>query len=141
MIQTWLMRRSVRMPDAGAARQRFAHEFVGVQAALHQNVGVAFAHQGHRLFGGGMAVRHVDQLKALQVHFQFVGQLGQPGGGGDQNGSGDAVVGCLHRAQQRFAAAGVGHGHRQRAQANGLLEDVGKSMFVASHCVLPQALM
>jgi hypothetical protein len=31
--------------DAGIARQYFAHKFVSVQAALHQDVGIAFACQ------------------------------------------------------------------------------------------------
>ena len=44
-----------------------AHELVGVQAALHQELGLASADQLHGLDGGGMAVRRVDDLERRDV--------------------------------------------------------------------------
>ena len=55
MMKQWLMRRAVRMPPV--ARHHGAHQFVGVQAALHQRLGVAAAHLLDRLRRRIVAVR------------------------------------------------------------------------------------
>ena len=55
------MRRAVRSPVSRATTAR--HQLVGVQAALHQRLGLALAHQLHRLGGGRLAVRRVDDLE------------------------------------------------------------------------------
>ena len=60
-MKTWLMRRPVRRPVSRGHDR--AQQFVGVQAALHQQFGLALANQFDRLGGRGMAVRHVDDLQ------------------------------------------------------------------------------
>ena len=59
------MRRAVRRP--GLARDHRAHQLVGVQAALHQRLGLAFAHELDRLRGRRVAVRRVDDLDSLEM--------------------------------------------------------------------------
>ena len=53
--------------QAGLARDDRAEQFVGVQAALHQQFGLALPHQFHRLRGGGAAVGSVDDLDRAEV--------------------------------------------------------------------------
>ena len=56
-----------RGAQAGVALDHGGHQFVGVQAALHQRLGLALAHQLHRRRGGRLAVGRVDDLDAGQV--------------------------------------------------------------------------
>ena len=58
--------------QAGVARDDRAHELVGVQAALHQRLGPAFADQRDGLGGGVMAVLGVDDLEAADVEAMFL---------------------------------------------------------------------
>ena len=62
MMKQWLMRRAVRMPDV--AGHDGAHQFVGVQAALHQRLGRACSDQLDRLGGRVVAVLRVDESAA-----------------------------------------------------------------------------
>ena len=65
MMNTWLM--PAARPQAGLARDHRAQQFVRVQAALHQQFGLALADQFHRLAGRGVAVRRVDDLDAAEI--------------------------------------------------------------------------
>ena len=58
-MNTWLIRRSVRRPPV--LPDHLGHQLVGVQAALHQGLGLARAHDLDRLGGGRVAVRRIDQ--------------------------------------------------------------------------------
>ena len=76
MMKTWLIRRSVRRPVAEEVTSR--HQLVGVQAALHQQLALALADQRHRLGGGGVAVRGVDDLAAGEVDAVLGGDGADP---------------------------------------------------------------
>jgi hypothetical protein len=56
MMNTWLMRRSVRRPVS------LATTALSVQAALHEQLGLALADQLHGLRSRGVAVRCIDDL-------------------------------------------------------------------------------
>ena len=58
MMNTWLMRRPVRSPVS--LRDDGAEQLVAVQAALHQQLGLALSHQFDRLGRRGVTVRRVD---------------------------------------------------------------------------------
>ena len=55
---------AARGADAGLARHHGAHQFVGVQAALHQRLGAAAAHEFDRLGRRIVAVQRIDDLEA-----------------------------------------------------------------------------
>ena len=56
-----------RGAQAGVALDHGGHQLVGVQAALHQRLGLALAHQLHRRRGGRLAVRRIDDLHAGEI--------------------------------------------------------------------------
>jgi hypothetical protein len=86
-----------------------------------------------------MAVWGVDQFKAADVHVQLFRQLAQLAARANQDRGGNAVVGGFYRTQQCFATAGMGHGHGQRAQCRGLLQDIVKCFVIAGHGWSPGA--
>ena len=65
MTKTWLMRRPVR--KSGLALHHLRKQFIGVQAPLHEEIGLAGANELDRLLGGGLAMRHVDDLDVAEV--------------------------------------------------------------------------
>ena len=65
MMKTWLIRRSVRRPVSRRAISR--EQFIGVQAALHDELGTAGADEFHRLGRRGVAVGNVDDLGRADV--------------------------------------------------------------------------
>ena len=56
-----------RGAQARIALDHRGHQLVGVQAALHQGLGLALAHQLHRRRGGRLAVGRIDDLDAGQI--------------------------------------------------------------------------
>ncbi len=56
-----------RGAQAGLAGRHLAHEFVGVQAALHQELALGLVDELDRLCRCGVAVRRVDNLKTLDI--------------------------------------------------------------------------
>ena len=65
MTKTWLMRRSVRKP--GRLGGDAAHQFVGVQTALHQHFAAGGMNQLNGLGGSSLAVGGIDDLEAADV--------------------------------------------------------------------------
>ena len=59
------MRRPVRRPLS--LDDDRTQEFVGVQASLHQELGLALANQLHGPGRGGVAVRDIDHLRSSEV--------------------------------------------------------------------------
>src|SRR5205085_6317325 len=49
------------------------HEFVGMQTALHKDLGTAFSDKLNRFLGGGVAVRHIDDLRNTNIDACFGG--------------------------------------------------------------------
>ncbi|MNT91958.1 hypothetical protein D3C72_2331490 [compost metagenome] len=76
-------------------------QLVGVQAALHQQLGVAGAHGFDRALGRGMAVRGVDDPGVAQRKSMFGGNLPDARGGPDQDRYDQAQLRGLERAAQR----------------------------------------
>ena len=65
MMKTWLMRRP--RAQSGLALGDLAQQLVGMEAALHEQLGLALAHERDGLLGRRLAVRHVDDLDAVDV--------------------------------------------------------------------------
>ncbi|CPM93354.1 Uncharacterised protein [Bordetella pertussis] len=57
----------------GVARHDLVHQFVGMQAALHQQAGLPAAHQLDRGGGRGVAVRRIDDGRPAQVQAAALG--------------------------------------------------------------------
>ena len=102
--------------QAGAAAHDGAHQFVGVQAALHQQFGAPFARQLHGLVGGGVAVLDIDDLVRRDVEAELAGDFLDLGARPDQQRQDDAFFGGLDGAAQRAFVAGMGDGGRRRGQ-------------------------
>ena len=98
-MNTWLMRRLVT--QAGVAGDDGAQQLVGVQAALHQQLGLALPHELHRLGRRGMAVRRIDDPRAPNRDAAPPGHVFDPGGGADENGRNQALLAGLERPDQR----------------------------------------
>ena len=100
---------------AGGAQARLAghdlaHQLVGVQAALHQELGPAGPDQLHGLGGSGVAVRHVHDLEGRDVDAERLRHAADLVLGPDQDGGDDLVPGRLDGTTERGLVAGVGHG-------------------------------
>ena len=54
-------------PQPGFALHDFGQQLIGMQASLHQEFGLARADELDSLLGGGLAVRHVDDLGVAEV--------------------------------------------------------------------------
>ena len=67
-----------RGPKAGVALDHRAHQFVGVEAALHQRLGAALAHQRDRLCGRVLAVLGIDDLESADVEAVLRGDVADP---------------------------------------------------------------
>ena len=96
-----------RRAQAGLARGHLAHELVGVQAALHQQLALGFVDQLDRLCRGRLAVRGVDDLEAIDVDPVLAGHGGNLRGRTDQDRNDDAGFRRLDGAAQRGLVAGM----------------------------------
>src|SRR4051794_38072699 len=104
-----------RRAQASLARGHLAHELVGVQAALHQQLALGFVNQRHRLRRGRLAVRGVDELEAIDIDPMLAGHGGNLPGRTDQDRNDDASFGCLDEpAQGRLVAGMSDDGCRRR---------------------------
>ena len=101
----------------GLARRHLAHEFVGMQAALHQKLALGFADEFDPLYCGGFAVGHVDDLKTVDPEAVFVRNRGNLGGRPHQNRNDDAGFRRLDGPAQRSLVAGM---HDDRARGGNL---------------------
>ena len=99
MMKTWLIRRSVRRPVSFL--DHLAHQLVGVQAALHQGLGLARAHDLDRGRGGGVAVGRIDQPVRRDIEAELLGDAPDLGLGTDQDRLDQAGLGRLDRGGQR----------------------------------------
>ena len=88
-----------------------------MQAALHQELGLAGANKLHRFFGCRLAVRDVDDLDSRDVEAkgfcEAANLLLRP----DQDGSDHSRLGRFKRAAERSLVAGMRDGRRERGQS------------------------
>ncbi|MNQ99874.1 hypothetical protein D3C85_1156260 [compost metagenome] len=101
-----------RGAQAGFPLDHRAHQLVGVQAALHQRLGLAFAHQFHRAGGGGLAVGRVLDGQSADVDAVLRGQGFDPFALADQDRCDQALAGGIHHSLQGTLVAGPGHRSR-----------------------------
>ncbi len=109
------MRRAVRRPLA--RDDHLGHQLVGMQAALHQRLGVAGTHQRHRDRRRVVAVLGVDDPDAVQVDAEFLGDAANPGFRTDQDRFDDPFMEGDDRPLERLLVARVGDGGRNRFHA------------------------
>ena len=101
-----------RGAQAGLLGHDRAHQLVRVQAALHQQLGLAGANQLDGLGRGGMAVRHVHELELPDVEPELLRPrsrilCGRP----DQDRDHQPGRGRLDGAAQRALVAGCATAH------------------------------
>src|SRR6185295_11360556 len=92
-------------------------ELVRVQAALHQELGLALAHELDRLGRGGVAVRRVDDPRLSQVEARLLRDLLDRRFRTDEDRLAQAVLAGLDRAPERALLAREGDRGRDRLEA------------------------
>ncbi|KKJ05189.1 hypothetical protein XF14_17855 [Burkholderia gladioli] len=90
--------------QARAARHHRAHQFIGVQTALHDRADAAGGGEFDRPCGRGMAVRHLLERPAARLDAGLRGHPCQPGARRDD-----------HRLEQRTQGRIVDRGERGEA--------------------------
>ena len=98
--------------QAIGAGDDFAHQFIGVQAALHQGFGVAGANQRDRECCGIVAVCGIDDADSGKVDGKLFGNGADAVFRANQNRFDDASLKCHHRPLERLFIAGMGDGSR-----------------------------
>ena len=95
--------------QAGLSCHDRTEELVGVQAAFHQELGLALSNQLHRLCCRGMAVRRVDDASVAKV--DAVGRRNFPKfcSRADENGDNQPLLGGLDGARERCSLARMRH--------------------------------
>ena len=111
--------------EARLLRDDRAEQLVGVQAALHQELGLALAHQLHRLRRRRVAVRRVDDPGRAEVDAV---RLARPraifAAGPTRIGTISPLLAGLDRAGQRRLLARMGDRRRDRLQAAAPLQQL-----------------
>ena len=105
-----------RRAQSGFARNHGRHEFVRVQAALHQELGPTRAYQLHRPSRGLVTVRRVDDLDIPKRDLRLLGDVLDPVRRANQDGEDEALVRRGDGPGQRGCLAGVGHRRRDGFQ-------------------------
>ncbi len=93
-----------------------AHQFVGMQAAFHQEFALAFANERDGLRRRSFAVRRVDEGVTGNVETRFAGDFLDFRLGSNQDRDNDAGFGGFHRAPERGLVAGVDDDRRRRGR-------------------------
>ena len=81
-----------RRAQSAVAGDHRAHQLVGMQAAFHQALGAAFAHQAYCLRCGRVAVRCVDDLECRNLKATLLGERRDTGHRSYQNRNDDAEL-------------------------------------------------
>ena len=126
-----------RGAQAGLLGHDRAHQLVGVQAALHQQLGLAGADQLDGLGRGGVAVRHVDELELPDVEPELLRHAADLVGRPDQDRDHQPGSGRLDGAAQRALVAGVRHRARDRRDAVGTVQQPADSCRAAGRWPWP----
>ena len=119
-----------------------SHQLVGMEAALHQGFGLAFADQLNRLHGRILAVLGIDDLKSADVEAMLRGDFSDTLFGSDEDRFDELQLGGRERALERHLVAGVRHrdfdrrmrlrsGNQRMELVMGVVDNVG---FGLEHC-------
>ena len=102
-----------RGPQAALAADHGAHEFVGVQAALHQRLGLARLHELDGRLGRRMAVRCVDDAHPGDILAERLRGRRDLGPRPDEDRLDQPELGRLEHGAQGGRVAGMRHGDLQ----------------------------
>lgn len=102
--------------QAGRSSHHCAHQFVGVQASLHQHLDFGFPGQSHRFVGGSMAMRRVHQFEAGDIKAELVSRRFDLSSRSYQDRLQNTQLGGLDRASEGTFVTGMGHGRRHWSQ-------------------------
>ena len=112
MTKTWLMRRPG--PQSSFPLHHFRQQLIRMQASLHQQLGLAGTDELDSLLGGGLAVRHVDDLDLTEVERKHLRHRGDLALGTDENGSDQPGLARLDRPFEGGFVARIRHCGRER---------------------------
>ena len=102
--------------QSGLALHHRGHDLVGVQAPLHQHLGLAFACQANGGFGRRHAVRRIDDFEGGDVDPELGRDRRDARAGPDQDRTDQAQLRGFDGAAQRALVAGMRHGAGRRRQ-------------------------
>ena len=119
---------AARRTDAGVARHNGAHQFVRMQTALHQSLGLSLAHQRDRLCGRVVAVLGGSMAKAEMSSLRRPRRVADAGRRSDQDRLDQAQPGSFHRPLERNPVAGVRDRCLHRLQASARPPAGGRSV-------------
>ena len=114
MTKQWLIRRAVRRPPSRRTTAR--HEFVRVQAALHERLSLAGLDERDGFLGSRMAVGRVHDPHAGEVRREAGGGCGDLVPRPDEDRIDDPERGGLPGGAERAPVAGMDHGDLQPRQ-------------------------
>ena len=97
-------------------------QLVGVEAALHEQLGLALAHERDGLLGRRLAVRRVDDLDAGDIDAAGLRELPDLVGRANEYGNDQSGPIGLERAGERGLVAGMRHRRGQRRLGLGGLD-------------------
>ena len=140
------------MADAAASAQPRlaghdgAHQLVGVQAALHEGVGLAAPHKGDGLFSGVMAVRCIDAAETGEIDAYGSGRRRELSGRRHEDRLHEVEFGGLDRRAERDGVAGMGDGdaeprQRLRRRDQPVIFRMAQGRVVVTHDPVPQRFM
>ena len=107
-------------PQARLSRDNCAEELVGVQAAFHQELGVALAHELDSLGCGRVAVRGIDDGRRTERDAGLLREVVDLGRGADENRGDESLRAGLDRAGERRLLAGMRDRRRRPAPGSGI---------------------
>src|SRR5262245_11461153 len=107
-----------------------------MQAALHQQLRLAFMDQLHRLGSGCLAAGSVDQLETPDVETMFPGDGLDPLGRADEDRNEQAVLRRLYDTGERAFVAWMHHGAPHRRNLLGAIDQVFVFRLVVRHHAL-----
>ena len=105
-----------RRPQATVAADDSRHELVGVEAALHQRLGLASLDERDSFLGRGMAMGRVDDAELREVHLEAVRRRSDFVPGPDEDRIDDPERGGFERSAERGRIAGMRHSDPQPRQ-------------------------
>ena len=102
--------------QSGLALHHRGHDLIGVEAPLHQHLGLAFACQANGGFGRRHAVRRIDDFEGRDVDSELGSDRRDACAWPDQDGTDQAQLRGFDGAAQRALVAGMRHGAGRRRQ-------------------------